>query len=329
MLHITLAKSANLILIAPASANIIAKLSHASADCLLSTLCLATEAQIIVCPAMNKIMWDNTLVQKNIAVLKKTGMHIVGPVHGEQACGDIGFGRMIDPTEIIKYCQNLTLPKISQVLQGKKIIITAGPTREKIDPVRFLSNHSSGKMGYAIAQVAYFMGAEVVLITGPTALAKPSYIKIIQVESCEEMLAAVKSVANQADIFIGCAAVADYKPKNTSDQKIKKQHNKLTLELLKNTDIISNIKNSYPKLFCVGFAAETDHIRENGLIKLKQKNLDMIAINDVSQGQVFDQDTNELHVFIKNQEYHHIRRDCKNIIAEYLLKIIAQNFTIH
>ncbi len=321
MLHISLAKAADLIVIAPASANFIAKLAHANADCLLSTICIATESKIIVAPAMNKVMWGNNIVQKNINILKEFGIQILGPVYGQQACGDFGLGRMIDPEDIVKFCQDSIQP---QLLQGKKVIITAGPTREKIDPVRFLSNYSSGKMGYALAESAHAMGAEVVLISGPTALVKPPHVNIVEVESSEEMLTAAIKVIKDADVFIGCAAVADYRPENYSSHKIKKKKENFTLRLIKNTDIISHIKSLYPHIFCLGFAAETSDHEKYGISKIKEKNLDMIAINDVSDGKVFGLDFNQLHVILKDHQHYILQRNTKSIIAYNLLKLLVK-----
>ncbi len=315
MLHIALAKSASLILIAPASANIIAKIANGYGDCLLSTICLASKAPILVAPAMNKVMWENEFVQANIVKLK----HVIGPACGKQACGDEGLGRMLDPEEILEYIKHFGLEKI---FTNKKIVITAGPTIEEIDPVRFISNHSSGKMGYAIAKMAYLMGADVTLVSGPTNLNVSEEIKGIQVKSAKEMLEASLEQAKNADIFISCAAVVDYKPLNYSASKIKKNAGRMSLELEINPDVIAQVKKNFPKIFTVGFAAETNNIKEYGLKKLKEKQLDMIAINDVSDGKVFNQDQNELHIIVKNNQNYFIEKNNKEIIAKELLNII-------
>ena len=235
MLHISLAKAAKLILIAPASANIIATIANGFANCLLSSICSATKAPILLAPAMNKVMWENEYVQANIAKLK----HIIGPASGLQACGDNGLGRMVEVTEIIDYAQNFSTIKS---LSNKKVVITAGPTLEAIDPVRFLSNHSSGKMGYALAKMAAMMGAEVTLISGPTSITASNNVKLIKITSADEMLKAAIEYAKEADIFIANAAVADYKPQNYQLDKIKKNSETLNLQLIKNPDIISIIK---------------------------------------------------------------------------------------
>jgi phosphopantothenoylcysteine decarboxylase / phosphopantothenate---cysteine ligase len=318
MLHISLAKEANMILIAPASANTISKLIYAQADCLLSTICLATEAPIIVAPAMNKVMWENKFVQDNIDKLN----YIIGPAVGKQACGDEGFGRMLEPAEIIEHIKYFNIDKS---LKNKKILVTAGPTLERIDPVRFLSNDSSGKMGYAIAKMASLMGAEVTLISGPTNLTAHTGIKLIQIESADEMLKETLEQAKHADIFISNAAVADYKPLINHEEKIKKTSNNMTLELTHNPDILSQVKTSFPNIFAVGFAAETNNIKEYGLNKLKQKKLDMIAINDVSNGKTFGQDQNELHVICKDKKDYFIERANKEVVAEKLLELISKS----
>jgi phosphopantothenoylcysteine decarboxylase/phosphopantothenate--cysteine ligase len=320
MLHITLGKSADLVLIAPASANAISKLAAGGADCLLSTLCLATTAKIMLAPAMNKVMWENSLVQGNIAKLKDAQFEILGPASGMQACGDVGFGRMLEPYEILEYISHSFSPKI---LHGKKIIVTAGPTREKLDPVRFLSNYSSGKMGYAIADAAKNMGADVILITGPTFTQPPCGIETVHVESAHEMLYATEKVVQNADIFISTAAVADYRPEAYSTHKIKKDQEMLNLRLIKNIDIISYIKRMHPHVFCVAFAAETNDIEENGIKKLHKKNVDMIAINDVSDGKVFNQEENELHIVAKTGEAQLIKVNTKLNVARILLEIIS------
>lgn len=322
MLHIVLAKEADLILIAPASANFIAKLAHGFADCLLSTICLATQSPIMVAPAMNKCMWENQFVQKNMNALLAAGIKAIGPSYGQQACGDIGFGRMSEIEDIVNHCLAKAPAKI---FSGKKIVITLGPTREKIDPVRFLSNYSSGKMGLAIAQAAVSMGAEVTIIAGPTNINYPDHLKPVTVESADDMLKAALEQSQKADIFIGCAAVADYKAQHYTANKIKKHSDTLSLELAKTPDVIKEVKKSYPKLFCVAFAAETDNVKEYGVKKLREKNLDMIAINDVSENKVFGQDYNELHVITKSQKYFHLPRDTKAAVSRSLLELINAN----
>lgn len=322
MLHISLAKEADLVLIAPASANIISKLANAQANCLLSTICLATKAPILVAPAMNKVMWENEFVQANVKKLK----HIIGPGKGMQACGDDGFGRMVEPVDIVEYIKAFNIKKI---LHGKKIVITAGPTIEPIDPVRFISNYSSGKMGYALAKVAQNMGAEVTLISGPTSLSMPSMVKRVDVMSANDMLQASLDHAKNSDIFIGAAAVSDYTPSHYTQHKIKKTPGDLLLKLKYNSDIITIIKKNFPKVFVVGLAAETNNFNEYGLKKLHDKNLDIIAINDVSGGKAFGQDYNEFHVVTKDKKYDVIERETKDKVAYQLLKIIYKAIKIN
>ncbi|WP_233485217.1 bifunctional phosphopantothenoylcysteine decarboxylase/phosphopantothenate--cysteine ligase CoaBC [Candidatus Fokinia solitaria] len=322
MLHISLAKTSDVVLIAPASANTISKLANGVADCLLSTLCLASRSAIVCVPAMNEGMWKNAFVQRNVEILQKNGVHILGPVDGEQACGSTGIGRMADISDIASYIIQLQTPKL---LLSKKVVITAGPTREKIDPVRFLSNYSSGKMGYAIAEVARNMGADVTLISGVTSLNTPLGINFISVDSASDMLNAVDKEVHKADIYIGVAAVSDYKPESYSAQKIKKQDNTdvMKLNLEKNVDIIRYIKEKYPKIFCVGFAAETNDFEKYGLQKIKSKHLDVVAINDVSDNKVFNSDCNEILLLTKNGQSFHIPHATKDIVAAALLKYIS------
>lgn len=316
MLHISLAKEADLILIAPASANTIAKLANGYADCLLSTICLASEAPIMLAPAMNKIMWENKFVQNNIAKFK----HIIGPASGKQACGDDGFGRMLEPEEIIEHVQNFYTYKS---LQNKKIIITAGPTIERIDPVRFISNDSSGKMGYALAKMALRMGADVTLISGPCALTPPNGVNLVKVTSANEMLEATLEHAKNQDILIASAAVADYKPMTYEEDKLKKLSKNLNIQMTLNPDILASIKQKFPHIFAVGFAAETSNFKEYGIKKITDKKIDMIAINDVSNDQVFGKDHNELHVITKDKKEHFIKRNTKDNIAQSLLEFIT------
>jgi phosphopantothenoylcysteine decarboxylase/phosphopantothenate--cysteine ligase len=320
MIHITLAKKADAILIAPASANIISKLSSGAADCLISLLCLATDASIIIAPAMNKIMWGNKFVQKNIEMLKASGASICGPAIGLQACGDFGEGRLIDTNALITAVDDLFT---NRILEGKNVIITAGATKEMIDPVRFISNNSSGKMGYAIAKVAKTMGAKVTLISANTSIPEPPADKSIKVESTLQLLDIAMHEAPSADFFISVAAVADYRPEQASKQKIKTSSETLELKFVKNPDIIASIKSKFPNLVCVGFAAETENLMEFGLKKLLAKGLDFIAINDVSNNQVFAQNTNKLTVVDNKGEVFIIPESDKENVARQLLAIVA------
>lgn len=325
MLHIKLAKQASLILIAPASANFISKLVHGTADCLLSTICLASEAPIAIAPAMNKIMWVNDFTQSNIALFKKKGISnkrfLLGPASGLQACGDDGLGRMLEPEQIFEMLKYIHEPKI---LEGKRIIINAGPTQENIDPVRFISNHSSGKMGYELAKAAQALGAEVTLISGPSNEKAPYGVNLIKVINAAQMHKECLDNMRNDSIFIAAAAVSDFKVKNYQEQKIKKTGQDFILELENNIDILSDIRKNYPTSFIVGFAAETNNIIEYGKKKLHGKNLDLIAINDVSNNQVFSQNFNELNVIDKHNEHILIERAEKYKVALGLLKIIAE-----
>lgn len=321
ILHIDLARETDLILIAPASANMISSLAEGRSNCLLSEVCLATKAPIMLAPAMNQEMWNNSIVKSNISKLKEHKFKIIGPGFGNQACGDYGMGRMLEPFEILEYVKSYDIPNL---LEGKSIVITAGPTQEKIDPVRYISNYSSGKMGYALAKIAYFMGAEVTLVSGPTNLPSPIGSKVINVKTAKEMLNAALEHAVTSDIFIGAAAVADYKSTTYHQQKIKKNEENIELSLQKNDDIIANIKRLFPSLYVIGFAAETDNFESNALKKLQDKKLNMIAANDVSNDKIFGTDENELHLITDNDRTYHIPKNKKDIVAQNLLEIIAR-----
>ncbi len=275
--HIELARWADLVLIAPASANFIARLSQGRADDLLSTLCLATNAPIAIAPAMNQAMWCNQNTQENLQQLNQKNITILGPGSGEQACGDVGFGRMLEPQEIVQGAADIFE---TGELAGINITITAGPTREAIDPVRYISNHSSGKMGYALARAAMEAGARVVLVSGPVELEAPPQVKLVAVESARQMLDACKVVPG--DIFISVAAVADYRPANSASEKIKKNADTMELSLVKNPDILAHISLSDQRPFCVGFAAETQNIEEYARKKLEDKRLDLIFANNAT-----------------------------------------------
>ncbi|WHQ46590.1 MAG: bifunctional phosphopantothenoylcysteine decarboxylase/phosphopantothenate--cysteine ligase CoaBC [Candidatus Midichloria sp.] len=318
MLHINLAKKADLILIAPCAANMIANLANGAASCLLTSLCLATKAKIIIAPAMNVVMWENSIVQANIKKLKEHGILVIYPTSGKQACSDNGIGRMSEPRDILEYISCVDFIS-HNILKGKKIVITAGPTQEKIDPVKFISNYSSGKMGYSLAKAAQMLGATVTLISGSTSLNQPKNIEFIGVSSAQEMFKAAQKHAVNCNIFISAAAVADYKPKSISLEKIKKGATVLNLELEKNPDIIYEIKSQFPHIFCLGFAAETTNHLEYGYQKLKTKNLDAIAINDVSTGKIFNEDYNELKVITKSSTEFLIAKKTKLEVAFELL----------
>jgi phosphopantothenoylcysteine decarboxylase/phosphopantothenate--cysteine ligase len=321
--HIEFARWADLLLIAPATANFMAKLAHGFADDLLSTLCLATPAPIYIAPAMNQQMWHAPATQANLAILQSRKIKVLGPAQGEQACGDIGPGRMLEPEELANI---LAQTSLEPLLAGKHIVITAGPTREEIDPVRYISNHSSGKMGYALAKAACVLGAEVTLISGPVALAPPAGVKVLAVVSAEQMHQAVMNVAADSDIFVACAAVADYKPSQKNQQKIKKNDEELTLTFTKNPDILSDVANMLQSPFCVGFAAETQKVSHYAKGKLNRKKLDMIAANDVSTpGLGFNSEQNALHVFWPEGEQKLAVAD-KYQLALELMHLIAEKY---
>lgn len=297
--HIELARWADYLLIAPISADFIAKMAHGLANDLLSTLYLVTDIPVMICPGMNHSMWNHPATQDNIIRLQQRGVIVVGPTEGAQACGEYGLGRMSEPHEII---DALRLCDVHQILKGHHVLITAGPTQEPIDPVRYLSNRSSGKMGYALASAAVMAGAEVTLISGPTKLSVPSGVHFVSVQTAKQMSDAVLHHLKQGMLVIACAAVADYSPKAPSEQKIKKnQHNELTVVLKKNPDILSQIVCSRRADFVVGFAAETEHVEKNARMKREKKSVDMIVANQVGAQKGFDQDDNEVLVITPTQ----------------------------
>ena len=322
--HIELAKWADAIVIAPASADFIARLTVGMANDLLSTICLATSVPILLAPAMNQQMYCQAITQQNLTALSARGIHFVGPNSGFQACGDVGAGRMSEPAEIFESLQSLFA--VQQDLADLSVTITAGPTREAIDPVRYISNHSSGKMGFAIAEAFAKRGADVTLIAGPVNLATPKNVHRIDVTTAHEMWRISLESAVKNRIFIGCAAVADYRVAEVADQKIKKtnDNDELSLKLVKNPDIIvANLEKDRP--FVVGFAAETQNVAEYAKSKLQRKNLDMICANDVSGGQVFGQDQNALQIFWKTGEKTLPLAD-KNTLAEVLVAEIVEHY---
>lgn len=324
--HIELAKWADLVLIAPASANLMARMAAGMGDELLTTLCLATPAPVALAPAMNQQMYRNPATQANLATLASRGILLWGPDSGSQACGDVGPGRMLDPLELVQRCAlQLQGP---QPLAGLHLLLTAGPTREALDPVRFISNHSSGKMGFALARAAAEMGARVTLVSGPVNLPTPAGVTRIDVESAQQMHDAVHAAVADSQIFIGCAAVADYRAAAISPQKIKKtaDNEELVLTLVKNPDIIASVGALPNKPFTVGFAAETVDVEQYALGKLQRKRLDMIAANDVSRaGQGFNSDDNALTVFWPGGSQELPLAD-KLSIARHLLTLVAEHY---
>ena len=321
--HIELAKWADIILIAPCTAETMAKITHGRADDLLGALILASTANIFIAPAMNMNMWLDKTTQDNYKKISARGITFIGPADGEQACGDVGPGRMVEPDNILNLIASSTK---TGPLSGKVITITAGPTREQIDPVRFISNNSSGKMGYALAEAAIELGASVNLVSGPVSLNADKSINLHKVNSASEMSESVNKFMKSSDIFIGCAAVSDFKPLDYSSIKIKKEDLvNPEIELEMNTDILSNVANTYKSSFVVGFAAETSDVANNAKKKLKTKNLDMIISNDVSDKSIgFDVDENEVNVITLNETIF-LKKDKKIRIAREILKIIAKN----
>jgi phosphopantothenoylcysteine decarboxylase/phosphopantothenate--cysteine ligase len=321
--HIELAKWADLIIIAPATADIIARITAGIANDLLTTLCLATNAPIAIAPAMNQQMWHAVATQANIATLNQRGYHLWGPGCGEQACGDMGLGRMLEVGELINLSNDFFADKF---LQGQHWVITAGPTREAIDPVRYISNHSSGKMGYAIAQAALRAGAKVTLISGPVAISPPIGCQLISVISAQEMHDEALNYAKKCTTFVACAAVADYRVTNISEQKIKKTNDAMQLELIKNKDIVADVASLTNKPFIIGFAAETQNVEQYARGKLMRKNLDLIAANDVAKsGQGFNSDNNALTLFSAIDKTE-IPLANKQIIAKKLVSLINQHY---
>ncbi|MFC3095422.1 bifunctional phosphopantothenoylcysteine decarboxylase/phosphopantothenate--cysteine ligase CoaBC [Alteromonas sediminis] len=325
--HIELAKWADILLIAPATANVLGKLANGIADDLLTTLFMATTAQVIIAPAMNQQMWQAPALSRNLALLADDGCQFIGPDSGEQACGDIGPGRMVEPEAIVMALElaedeHTHLPD----MQGKRIVITAGPTQEAIDPVRYMSNKSSGKMGYAIASAAAKAGADVVLISGPVSLQTPVNVTRVDVVSAQDMHKAALVEANTADIFIACAAVADYRPESVAQNKIKKTSDELTLTFVKNPDILKDVAALPTAPFTVGFAAESQNVEEYARKKLAAKKLNMIAANDITaEGLGFNSDNNALHVFWPEGDKQ-LPAASKRELAAALIGLIATHY---
>jgi phosphopantothenoylcysteine decarboxylase/phosphopantothenate--cysteine ligase len=319
--HIELARWADRVVIAPASADFLARLAHGHANDLLSTLCLATDAPITVAPAMNRLMWANAATQANVATLRSRGVAILGPAEGEQACGETGAGRMVEPADIL----DALLPREvgTGALAGRNVLITAGPTRERIDPVRFITNRSSGKMGYAVAEAARAAGAEVVIVSGPVNVPTPAGVQRVDVETAEQMMDAVRARLPGTDIFIAAAAVSDYRPVQAAAEKIKKTSDSLMLALSRTTDILATVAAGTPRPFVIGFAAETQNVERNALAKLEGKRLDMIAANQVGDRLAFDCDDNALTVYWPGGK-RELARASKREVAAGLVALIAE-----
>ena len=320
MSHIALARWADLLVVAPATADVIARLAAGRADDLLTTVVLATPAPILIAPAMNQQMWKDQATVDNMATLAARAITVVGPAAGEQACGDVGPGRMEDPAIIAAAAARCFE---SGLLAGKRVVITAGPTREALDPVRYISNHSSGKMGYAIAQAAVDAGAVTTLVSGPVSLAAPDHARLIRVESAIEMLEQCQQLLPECDIFISCAAVADYRPAVLEEHKIKKGEEQISLKLLRNPDIVATIASSEHPPLTVGFAAETRDVLTYARDKMRRKGLDMIVANDVSDRDIgFNSDINEVTVLWADGEQA-LARAGKGKLARQLVELIA------
>lgn len=323
--HIELARWPDLILIAPATANTLARLAHGFADDLLSTLCLASDRPVAVAPAMNRLMWAHPATQDNLATLRRRGVHVLGPGAGAQACGETGEGRMREPLELRDDLVRLLAPPVPGVLAGRRAVVTAGPTREPLDPVRFLTNRSSGKQGYAVASALRDLGADVTLISGPTALPTPAGVRRLDIETAQELLDAALAEGAGADLFVAAAAVADYRAAQIADQKIKKKDSELHLALARTEDVLARVRQAYPALFLVGFAAETEKLEEHARGKLVRKGLDLIAANRVGPGLAFDQDHNSLHVYW-NGGAREIAPAAKADVARELAALIAERY---
>ncbi len=336
--HIELARWADRILVAPATADFIARLAHGLADDLLTTLCLASDAPLSVAPAMNRLMWANAATRANVELLRSRGIAILGPGEGEQACGETGPGRMLEPADLADAVLGVNAdgaPGESPVaagttagtglLAGRKVLLTAGPTRERIDPVRFITNRSSGKMGYAVAEAARDAGADVVLVSGPVNLPAPQGVRRVCVETAEQMMAAVNADLPGTDVFIAAAAVSDYRPVQVSAEKIKKTSDSLLLAMSRTPDILATVAAGSPRPFVVGFAAETQNVERNALAKLEGKRLDMIAANQVGDGLAFDCDDNALAVYWPGGR-RDLPRAGKAELAARLVAVIAERF---
>ena len=323
MSHIELARWADVVLIAPATAEVMARIVSGGAPDLLTTICLATEAPIALAPAMNHVMWNNVATQTNREILEQRGIHILGPDVGSQACGETGAGRMLEPDRIAATVFSLTGGE--GILLGRMVVVTAGPTREPIDPVRYLTNRSSGKMGFAIASAAAAAGADVILVSGPVSIAAPPRVELRHVETAEEMFAAVHEVIDAADIFVSAAAVADYRPAKCAAQKIKKNDESLSMDLVRCPDILASVARLQRAPFTVGFAAETQDLKQNARTKLENKGLDMIIANSVGADTVFDSDDNTVSVLWAGGEKD-FPLATKQDLSRDLIELVAEHF---
>lgn len=320
--HIELARWADAVVVAPASANFISRLAQGRADDLLSAVCLATESTVAVVPAMNQQMWANEATQQNLKQLVERGIHQFGPAEGDQACGETGPGRMLEVEEVVSMAAELFE---TGSLTGLTVMVTAGPTQEDIDPVRYISNRSSGKMGYAVAQAAAEAGAKTILISGPTSLSTPPRVTRVDIKTAQQMHDAVMEHVNDSDIFISAAAVADYRVDEAAEQKIKKQKDDMELHLVRNPDVLAEVASLKDGPFTVGFAAETENLEGHAREKLQNKKLDMVAANLVGENKGFDQDENALFVLTENERYE-LPEISKEKLGRQLITIVAGEF---
>jgi phosphopantothenoylcysteine decarboxylase/phosphopantothenate--cysteine ligase len=323
--HIELARWADIVLIAPATAHFIAELAQGMASDLLSTVCLATRAPITIAPAMNHVMWAHPAVQANCETLRQRGVKLLGPAEGDQACAEYGMGRMMEPVQIAQTLLATPAELKPKALAGVRAVITAGPTREPIDPVRYITNRSSGKMGFAIAAAARDAGADVVLVAGPVALATPTGVRRIDVETAEQMCQAVHAEIDSTQLFIACAAVSDYRPRQRAAQKIKRNSEDVQLDLVRSPDTLSSVAALTGAPFTVGFAAETEDVDRYAREKLLRKGLDMIAANRVGPDCGFDTETNALKVFWRDGEVE-FGENSKAVLARQLIALVAERY---
>jgi phosphopantothenoylcysteine decarboxylase/phosphopantothenate--cysteine ligase len=321
--HIELARWADVVLVAPATANFMASVAAGLANDLLTTLCLACQSPLLIAPAMNQAMWNHPATQANRHVLDGRGVRLIGPAEGDQACGDVGPGRMVEPEDIVQELLRAPPRIFSQLLTDLTVMITAGPTREPIDPVRYITNRSSGKMGYALARAAREAGAKVILVSGPTALATPRGVRHVAVETAEEMFQAVQKRIGGTDIFIGCAAVADYRPESPATEKIKRGDDAMSLNLVASPDTLASVAQLDSGPFTVGFAAETGNLERYARAKLQNKQVDMIAANQVGRGLAFDVEDNALLVLWPGGQAE-LARAPKPLLAQRLIDLIAE-----
>jgi phosphopantothenoylcysteine decarboxylase/phosphopantothenate--cysteine ligase len=319
MEHIELARWADRILVAPVTADTLARLAQGRANDLLAAVCLASQAPLLVAPAMNQAMWQHPATRQNVDMLRARGVQICGPAEGEQACGEVGPGRMLEPVALM---QAVSESFRQGSLAGLNVVVTAGPTREPLDPVRYLSNRSSGKMGYAVAAAAHEAGATVCLVSGPVSLDPPPGVQLVQVESAQDMLTAVMARTSDCDIFIAAAAVADYQPAERAKHKVKRQANDWALSLKPAPDVLASVAASQPRPFCVGFAAETEQLQQHAQRKRLQKSIEMIAANQVGEGQGFDVDENALLLVWEGGQLQ-LEKDTKYRLAVRLIEQVA------